>query len=66
MAETLTREQAERALAEIEFQETVWDGCVHLDCIEGCSHHPDHWRCERFERAFEQWAAFPSKEGDRG
>jgi hypothetical protein len=43
------------AASKLEFEKAEWDGCTHLDCVPGCSHHPEHWRCERFERAFAEW-----------
>jgi hypothetical protein len=52
-----TPKKQDRAALEVEFQETEWDGCTHLDCIPGCSHNLENWRCERFEQAFEKWVA---------
>lgn len=49
-------EADERAFDEIFFQQTEWEGCLHLDCLPECSHKIGTWRCERFERAFELWA----------
>lgn len=43
--------------ARLEFSQRVWAGCVDLDCLPGCSHRTEAWRCERFEREFEQWFA---------
>lgn len=40
---------------ELEFMETVWEGCQHLDCLDECSHSAQNFRCERFELAFKAW-----------
>jgi hypothetical protein len=63
----LSEREEDQAFLEIEFQETVWEGCSHLDCVPSCIHEGVNYRCARFELAFREWyagrAALRAREG---